>query len=366
MTSPRELLEDLQRTRGLNQRGVAEQLGVVPSTVTRWRRGASPRHETTRALHVLSGRVPDEHPLRRARLDARLTVQQLAAAVPTSPTAVSHWEAGRRTPGEQSRARLAVVLGHPQQEVDAWFGLVAGRREHAVPGLAHVRRERGWSQRDVALLWGVSPAFVQRLEATRRRLDDQELEGLCAALSLTDAERVLLSRPLLRPTPPVGTRAERLRRAKGITLAHAASHARLSPARLRALELGRARLDLGTARRLAVAYGVPLRTLLAVFGEELPAGLEARSWHSLTLPEGLRMLRLWTGLRWPDLARLTGRSESTLRRWHAGSRIPDASGITALEVAYGLDVGRLAGLRRLPASSRTSMHLASTTTRTST
>lgn len=284
------------------------------------------------------------HPLRRARLAARLTAHQLAAAVPTSPTAVSHWEAGRRTPSEQARARLSAVLDVPPVEVDSWFGLSGGPREHAVPGLAHVRRERGWSQRDVALLWGVSPAFVQRLESTRRRLDRRELDDLCTALALGDEERTLLARPVLRPAPAAGTRAERLRRARGVTLSHAASRARTSPARLRAMELGTARLDLGTGRRLAVVYGVPLRTLLEVFGQELPVGLEPRTWHQLTLPAALRLMRLWTGLRWPDLVRLTGRSESTLRRWHAGTRVPDAAGIRALELAYGLDVGRLAAL----------------------
>jgi transcriptional regulator with XRE-family HTH domain len=349
MTSPREVIVEIQRSSGLSQRHLALQLGVAPSTVTRWKLGAEPRHGSATLLWELSGRAAEElteaqHPLRRARVCAGLTVRELADRVPTSPTAVSHWEAGRRRPGEQARNRLADVLGVAGCQVDAWFDVTPVRREHAVPGLVHVRRERGWSQRDLARVWGVSPAFVQRLEATKRRLGSEELAELIEVLDLDQDERQLLSRPVLRATSPTGTRAEQLRRGRGVTLTLAATRARTSTARLRALEQGRLRLDVGTARRLAHVYGVPLTTLMSVFGEELPLGLAPGTWRSLSLPAALTLLRSYSGLRWQDLSRLTGRSESTLRRWHTGQRIPDCGGIRLLELAYGLDVGRLAAL----------------------
>ena len=349
MTSPREVIGEIQRASGLSQRHLALRLGVAPSTVTRWKLGASPRHVSASLLWELSGRAPEElvetqHPLRRARIRAGLSVSGLAVLVPTSPTAVSHWEAGRRRPGDRARVRLAILLNEAAGTVDAWFGVNPVRREHAVPGLAHVRRERGWSQRDVARVWGVSPAFVQRLEATRRRLDADELAELVEALDLDAGEQALLARPVLRATQPTGTRAEQLRRSRSVTLALAASRARTSTARLRAMEQGRLRLDIGTARRLAHVYGVPLHTLLSVFGEELPPGMAPGTWRSLSLTSALCLLRSYSGLRWQDLCQLTGRSESTLRRWHTGERVPDAAGIRVLELAYGLDVGRLAGL----------------------
>ena len=349
MTSPREVIGEIQQSSGLSQRHLARRLGVAPSTVTRWKLGAAPRHGSATLLWELSGRAADElveaqHPLRRARVIAGLTVRELADRVPTSPTAVSHWEAGRRRPGEQARNRLADVLGVPVADVESWFGITPVRREHAVPGLAHVRRERGWSQRDVARVWGVSPAFVQRLEATSRRLDADELAGLIEALDLDEEERGLLARPVLRATRATGTRAEQLRRGRSVTLALAAARARTSTERLRAMERGHLRLDIGTARRLAHVYGVPLTTLLSVFGEKLPPGLAPGTWRSLSVPAALTLLRSYSGLRWQDLSRLTGRSESTLRRWHTGARIPDSSGIRLLELAYGLDVDRLAAL----------------------
>ena len=349
MTSPREVIGEIQRSSGLSQRHLARELGVAPSTVTRWKLGAAPRHGSATLLWELSGRPTDElveahHPLRRARIAAGLTVRELAVRIPTSPTAVSHWEAGRRRPGDRARHRIAAVIGASVGDVDAWFGVTPVRREHAVPGLVHVRRERGWSQRDVALVWGVSAAFVQRLESTRRRLDADELADLVVALDLDDEERALLPRPALRTTQPTGTRAEQLRRGRSITLSLAAARARISTARLRAMEQGRLRLDIGTARRLAHAYGVPLTTLLSVFGEDLPPGLAPGTWRSLSLPAALCLLRSYSGLRWQDLCGLTGLSESTLRRWHTGERTPDAAGVRLLELAYGLDVGRLTAL----------------------
>jgi transcriptional regulator with XRE-family HTH domain len=349
MTSPRDVIGEIQRSSGVSQRHLAQRLGVAPSTVTRWKLGAAPRHHSARLLWELSGRTPAElvesqHPLRRARVAAGLSVRELAVRVPSSPTAVSHWEAGRRRPGEKVRGRLAEILVEHTTTVDAWFDASPVRREYAVPGLVYVRRERGWSQRDVARAWGVSASLVQRLESTRRRLDATELAGLVAALELDASEQHMLSLPVLRATQPSGTRAEQLRRGRSVTLSLAAARARTSQARLRAIEQGQLSLDLGTARRLALVYGVPLRTLMGVFGEVLPPGLERGTWSSLSLPAALRLLRAYSGLRWQDLSRLTGRSESTLRRWHTGQRCPDSGGVRLLEVAYGLDVGRLGEL----------------------
>jgi transcriptional regulator with XRE-family HTH domain len=49
---------------------------------------------------------------KRLRITARLSQPEIAAACGTTPSAISRWESGRRTPrGEAARRYAAIILG---------------------------------------------------------------------------------------------------------------------------------------------------------------------------------------------------------------------------------------------------------------
>lgn len=59
--------------------------------------------------------------LRRARLTARLTQEELASAVGVTQPTVSQWELGNTIPTGPARRLLSQILGLPLDTIDAWF-----------------------------------------------------------------------------------------------------------------------------------------------------------------------------------------------------------------------------------------------------
>jgi transcriptional regulator with XRE-family HTH domain len=116
--------------------------------------------------------------LRRARLQAHLSQEQLAAMVGVSGRArVSVWERGVERPGVSVVPRLAAALG---VDVSALYKGSDGA------SLAVLRRGAGLSLDELARRAGLSSTRYRRIEHGRHP-SEQEIGRIAAVLSIPDA-----------------------------------------------------------------------------------------------------------------------------------------------------------------------------------
>jgi transcriptional regulator with XRE-family HTH domain len=358
---------------GLSRLAAARQIGVAHTTLRSWEvRGVCPQPLQLRALvEVVGGDVdalrslagPDRvrttrtsggdgaAPLCRARLDAGLTMTQLARKLGVVPSTVSRWENGLRTPPPHLRPGLATALRTTPSQL---AGMLAGsppRRSDGVrlPGLGRLRRERGLTQAAFRASVGIGSTAAGAWERGRVRVPADRLATVARALGMDEATVVAIAR---RPPPegPAERRLTVLRRASGVSQEELAHHVGTSVRTIKHWEAGTRPVPLAAVRPMAHCLRRPLRTVLAAAGLELPPVPHPHTWAAAGLPTVLTALRRSSGCSAAAVGRRIGVSGSTVRGWERGSSRPSASAARRLEMMHGLPPG---GLVRLLAGAGT-------------
>lgn len=142
-----------------------------------------PGVQLERPLGALPVAPRPRSPLRRLRDQQGLPVSVVAARVGVEPTTVWAWERGARRPEWATARRLARVLGVPPAAVFDAVGLAPPRRVSRTAGetelltvlLPELRRWRGISQAQLATVLGVGASTVSGWEHGRHRPDARRL-----------------------------------------------------------------------------------------------------------------------------------------------------------------------------------------------
>jgi transcriptional regulator with XRE-family HTH domain len=281
----------------------------------------------------------------RARLAAGLTQVELGRTFHVGPATVYQWERGRTRPPADVLPRLAVRLGLTREALDdALTDHPPSRHDGEVlPGLGLTLRRHGWSRTRVQHLLDVAPTTVFEWETGRTRVPTWALRRLAAAVG-ADLDALVL--PARRSTDrPTGTTAlATLRKRARMTQREAAAVLGLSASSLGRYENGHRRIDLPTARAMALVYQVPLPRVLAAAGLALPAMLRRPRWTTEQLPAVLADLRRAAGASLSQVARCAGVSHPTVRRWETGESSPSPAALAILELHYRVGRGRLTTL----------------------
>jgi transcriptional regulator with XRE-family HTH domain len=130
-----------------------------------------------------------------------------------------------------------------------------------------------------------------------------------------------------------------------MTQREAAAVLGVSASSLGRYEAGRRPVALPLARAMARVYRVPLAPVLAAAGLA-PPPLLTQQWTEAQLPTVLADLRQAAGASMSEVARHTGVSHPTVRRWETGESLPSARALATLELQYRLGRGRLTALAR--------------------
>jgi transcriptional regulator with XRE-family HTH domain len=346
----------------------AGRLGVHPTSYQRWEQGRRPypRHfaaiaavldDSVEAVSLLAGphhrrpgraAPPDASLLTRARLAAGMNRVELGRALHVGPAAVYQWERGNVRPAAGLLPELARTLGLSRRQLDDALADHPPCRHDGekLPTLGAVLRRHGLSRLDVGRLLGIAGSTTFEWETGRRRVPSWAVRELSHACRM-DPDLLLTQARRAKATPSVRTLAG-LRRRVHMSQKEAAAVLGVSATTLARYESGQRSMRLPAARALARLYRVPLSRVLEAAGLTPPAVLFARDWRREPLPIVLLELRRAAGLSMTQVARLTGVSHSTVRRWESGESTPGAHALAALELHYQLGRRRLTSLRGRP------------------
>jgi transcriptional regulator with XRE-family HTH domain len=369
MTAPsaQALGQRLSAWRGGQQMSLsaaARRLSVHATTFQRWEEGRRPyaRHLEAIAdalgadlatVTALAGPAPrrprrpapaDAPVLVRARLEAGLDRVELGRALHVGPATVYQWERGNTRPPEDLLPRLARQLGLGREELDLALADHPPCRYdgEVLPGLGAVLRERGWTRAQVRDLLEVASSTVFAWETGRTRVPSWALRRLATACGTEVEELTACGRRRVgRPTSGLAA----LRRQIRMTQREAAAVLGVSASSLGRYETGRRPIALPLARGMARVYRVPLARVLAAAGLAPPL-LLTQPWTEAQLPAILADLRQAAGASMSEVARHTGVSHPTVRRWESGESLPSAGALATLELQYRLGRGRLTALAR--------------------
>ena len=367
MTAPsaQALGRRLSEWRGMQQMSrsaAARRIGVHPTTFQRWEEGRRPypRHLEAIAdalgadlatVTALAGPAPrrprrpapaDAPVLVRARLEAGLDRVELGRVLHVGPATVYQWERGNTRPPEDLLPRLARQLRLGRDELDLALADHPPCRYdgEVLPGLGAVLRERGWTRTQVRDLLEVASSTVFAWETGRTRAPSWALRRLATACGTEVEELVACGRRRSgRPTSGLAALRHRVR----MTQREAAAVLGVSASSLGRYETGRRPVALPLARAMARVYRVPLARVLAAAGLAPPL-LLTRQWTEAQLPAVLADLRQAAGASMSEVARNTGVSHPTVRRWESGESLPSPGALATLELRYRLGRGRLTAL----------------------
>jgi transcriptional regulator with XRE-family HTH domain len=263
--------------------------------------------------------------LRTRRVELRMTARGLADELGVHPSTLLRWERGERLPGPADVTGLARSLRADRSAVVGFFDArrppaPAATRLRAT-GLRALRRRRGWTAAHVAGRLGVPVPTVFNWEAGRAGMPLDLLPRLAAMAGLEgdDLRAVLAVRAVPAPTRRSPLQHARVRRGwSQADLAHAVG---VSRHLVGSWERGHAP-RLAQQRRLARALGLEVAVVAGWYAAAVPVGLRPGSWRSGDLPTVLRDLRAWSGLRQCDVAAHCGRSVAAVRAWEAGRSVP--------------------------------------------
>jgi transcriptional regulator with XRE-family HTH domain len=349
----------------LSLAAAARCFGVHPTSYRRWEQGQRPypRHfpaigcvlsETVGAVSVLAGpphrrpgrpAPPDASPLMRARLAAGYNRVDMGRALHVAPATIYQWEQRNVRPSVGLLPDLARVLGltaHALHEAIADYPPC--RHDGAkLPTLGGALRRRGVSRRRVGELLGIAYSTAFEWETGRRRVPVWAVRELSRECRISVDSLLEEARHTHAPARVRALTA--MRRDVRMSQKEAAAILGISPTTLARYERGERSMALPVTRGMARLYRVPLSRVQAAAGLTLPAILLAPAWSNRELPTVLTELRRAAGLSMNQVARFTGVSHSTVRRWETGRSTPSSQALTKLEFRYHLTPRRLTSLR---------------------
>jgi transcriptional regulator with XRE-family HTH domain len=207
-------------------------------------------------------------------------------------------------------------------------------------------RRQGLSRREVGRLLEIAGSTAFEWETGRRRVPAWAVRRLALACRM-EPDVLLAHARREKHAPPVRTLMA-LRRQSRMSRKEVAAVLGISPTTLARYESGQRSIGLPAARALARVYRVPLSRVMVAAGLTPPAVLLARDWRLEPLPTVLVELRKAAGLSMSQVARFTGVSHSTVRRWESGQSTPGAHALATLELHYQLQGRRLSALHGHP------------------
>lgn len=279
--------------------------------------------------------------LRRARIDAGMSLSHFARAVGVSVPCASRWETDVRRPHTSDIARIALLFGCPPIEVRSWFVDSPPLQTEALPhakGLRLLRVRHDTSRAELASRLGVSASTVAHWECGRRAMPVSRLATLGQVFGLP---RATLVDALLREPVGVAPRLVQMRRCAGLTQRDVGRRLGVTNALVCAWERGRSKPSWPQMRRLSRMFGRDLREIAAALAIEVPSGLHPSEWHSGNLHRLLHDVRVWRGDTRQQIAERVGVHGQTIARWERGLSAPASAHVSRLETALGLRPGSL-------------------------
>ena len=363
------VLRELRERRGLTQLQLADRIGCSASLISGYEiLGTHPRPKTlgaiARALGVrrreLSGLVVKQGPpkqltafgrlLREARTARGLTQLQLALAVGLPMTTMASYERGNVHPARERIPglveRIAKVLDLPQAQI--LKSLSRPRRPNVPTRLGHrlrqLRVDRGFDQRELAALSGLSQTSIAVYENGKAYPNARYLPALAKALEVEVDElaHLLQFREERKKPTPFGTELRRLRHQRGWTLRELAERSGVGAGSITSCEVGIVHPGPGALVALAQALGVAQKR----FTQLLPPPPK-----TTPLGEELRRLRKQRGWTQRQLATRIGRDQEVVSGYELGLHVPRAKSLSLFARALGVPRVRLARLLPPPKTS---------------
>ena len=348
-------LRNIRCGRKLNQRELAELVGVGPEIIASYENGEDyPDLKTlftlARELGVsrqqLSGFVPRSGPdrvssafgkmLREARLARGLTQGQLAQLIGINQTTIASYERTHSHPAPRhiphlvsvlnlvlgmDRARLEESLSRPRSKVQR---TAVGRR------LRQLRIERKLSQKELAARAGCPPPAISSYELGKSVPNRDSAAKIAEALGVdsTEFEGLLPARPPPAKSTPFGSELSRLRKQRELSQMQLAARVGVARTLISAFELGVANPNRTVLASLASALGVPSLELEKL----LPAPSNAAEF-----PGRLRRIRRQRGLTQGQLAERAGCGLHRISSYERDES-PEVSAEDIAALAKALDV----------------------------
>jgi transcriptional regulator with XRE-family HTH domain len=262
-----ETIREWRTTRTLGIVQAAARAGVSPATWRAWERGSNPRtarlHEICRRLDLplvltTGASSRSSTALTQARVCAGLSGSELARRLVVSPSLVSQWERGHRSPHPGYFPRLATALNIDEGTVAGMFdgALPAKGDAEFAPGLWRERRAAGLTQDALARRAEVHVSTIVAWESCRKPVPRRRITRLAELLDISPTRLLTGQSRRTRPLPPLA----RIRRKQGVSRKEAAARLCISGRRLERIE-SRGVVPDELAGALTQLYGISRKNL---------------------------------------------------------------------------------------------------------
>jgi transcriptional regulator with XRE-family HTH domain len=197
-------LQLARRASGLTQQGLAERLGVAPTTLSMWESGGVrvPALTVAELVRILGVDVealsenppapgPDDRPLRALRRAAGMTWREAAAHLDISVGTLARYESGERSTPVAVLRKMSAVYRRPPRELLCFSGAVVPlpascpwQPEDVPQAIQALRTAVGLSKADLGRMLGRSGQAVRAWETGRTRPAEATCRRLEAVFGL--------------------------------------------------------------------------------------------------------------------------------------------------------------------------------------